>query len=421
MNFLSKILKRSQSAKNCALAIDIGTGTVKVLIFKIDPKEEKGIIIGAGKERYAEKNFQDETLADFEGILSACRKAIEKAGRAAGAIPKKAIIGVGGEFIKGKTTAVTYERANPKLKINQSELKNIIHKAQWRALDIIKRDLSRETGRGAGEIKLINAVITGIRIDGYQVSNPLGFQGKNISMSIFNGYASLVHLGALQNIAGGLDIELLDIVSEPYAITKFALKEDPFKSDAIFINVGEKATDVILARNGNIEESKIFSMGGRIFTERLAGELSVDFEKAEEIKISYSKNQLSDELSGKIGKIFSADGGVWLSGVKLSLAEFSETDLLPSNILLCGGGSALPIIEKSLRKSSWTKNLPFAKKLKIAFTRPGEAINITDKTEKLNGLQDSTSIGLVESVLGSNENEKSISKILERTVRIIQN
>ncbi len=426
MNFLSKILKEKRMAKNCALALDIGTESVKALVFKIDPMEEKGIIIGAGKERYENKNFQEETIVNFEGTLSACRKAIEKAGQTVRVIPKKTIIGVGGEFVKGKTTTVTYERAKPKLKISSAELKNIIHKVQWKAFDIIKRKLSRETGRGANEIKLINAIITGIRIDGYQVSNPLGFQGRNISISVFNSYTSLIHLGVLQNIADELNLELLNIVSEPYAITKFTQKagNENFCSlqfDAIFINVGGKATDVILARNGNIEESKIFNLGGRIFTDRLANELSIDFEKAEEIKINYSKNQISDELSGKIEKIFSADGNIWLSGVKLSLAEFSETDLLPSDILLCGGGSVLPIIEKSLKKSLWIKNLPFAKKPKISFMRPSEAINIIDKTEKLNGAQDITSIGLVKSVLDSNGSEKSISKILERTVRIIQN
>ena len=276
-----------------------------------------------------------------------------------------------------------------------------------------------------GEIKLINAAIAGIGIDGYQVSNPLGFQGKNISVSVFNSYASLVHLGALRNIADSLNIELLNIVSEPCAIVKFAgiAGNENFcslPSDNIFINVGGKATDVILARNGNIEESKIFSLGGGIFTERLADELGVDFAKAEEIKINYSKNRLNGELSGKIEKIFSADGNIWLSGVKLSLAEFSEDGLLPSNIFLCGGGSVLPIIEKSLRKSSWIKNLPFAKKPKINFMRPSEAVDIVDETEKLNSPQDIASIGLVKRVLDSNEGEKSISKILERTVRIIQ-
>jgi cell division protein FtsA len=426
MNFLSKILKKNRAGGNCALALDIGTETVNALIFKIDPKEEKGIIIGAGKEYYGRKNLQDETIANLDGTLAACRKAIEKAGRTARTIPKKAIIGVGGEFIKGKTTAVTYERTKPKVKINSSELKNIIHKVQWKAFDAIKRELPREAGGGAGEIKLINAAITGIKIDGYQVSNPIGFQGRNVSVSVFNSYTFLVHLGALQSIADSLGLELLNIVSEPHAIVKFAREagsenlHSP-QSGAIFINVGGKTTDIILARNGNIEESKMFSLGGRIFTERLADELSVGFTKAEEIKINYSEGRLNDELSGKIEKIFSADSNVWLSGVRLSLAEFSGADPLPPNILLCGGGSIFPLIEKSLRKSSWVKSLPFAKKPKISFMRPDEAINIVDETGRLNGPQDITSIGLVKSVLDSGENEKSISKILERTVRIIQN
>ena len=428
MNFLSKILKINRTAGNRALALDIGTETTKALIFKIDPKEEKGIIIGAGKERYMNKSLQDETMANFDRALSSCRKAIEKAGRMAGPIPKKAVVGVGGGFIRGKTTTVTYERANPKSKISPVELKNIIHKIQWKAFDTIKRELPREAGGGSGEIKLINARIVSIEIDGYQVSNPLGFQGKAISVSVFNSYAFLVHLGALQNVADSLGIELLNIVSEPCAIVEFIQNQEEenesfhsLQPDNIFINVGGKVTDVILARNGGIEESKIFSLGGRIFTERLADELNVDFKKAEEIKIDYSKGRLNSELSAKIEKIFSADGNIWLSGIRLSLAEFSGTDLLPSNILLCGGGSALPIIERLLKKSFWTKNLPFAKKPKIGFMRPSEAINVVDKTEKLNSLQDITSIGLVKSTLDLSKKKKSISKILERTIRIIQN
>ena len=427
MNFLSKILKINRKAGDYVLALDIGTETAKALIFKIDTKEEKGIIVGVGKERYMNRSLQDETIVNFDRVSSSCRKAIEKAGRMAGSFPKKAVISVGGGLIKGKTTTVTYERANPKLKISPVELKNIIHKIQWKAFDTIKRELSREAGGGSGEVKLINARIANIEIDGYRVSNPLGFQGKVISVSVFNSYAFLVHLGALQNIADSLGIELLNIVSEPCAIVEFVQNQKEenenfhsSQSDDIFINIGGKTTDVILARNGVVEESKIFSLGGRIFTERLVDELNVDFEKAEEIKIDYSKGRLNGELSAKIEKFFSVDGNIWLSGVRLSLAEFSGTDLLPSNILLCGGGSALPIIEKFLKKSFWTKNLPFAKKPKIGFMRPSEAINVVDKTEKLNSLQDITSIGLVKSTFDLSKKKKSISKILERTIRIIQ-
>ena len=420
MNFLSKILDPSKSAKNCAVALDIGTETVKALVFKIDLKEERGVVVGVGKEHHKTGNFQSGMLVDIDGVVAACREAIEKASRTAKLNPKKVIVSAGGEFIKGKTTTVAYERAKPEMKVSPAELKNIIHKVQWKAFDMIKRELARETGNRMAEIKLINAAILGIKIDGYPVSNPLGFQGKDISISIFNTYALLIHMGALQSVIDNLGLDLLDIVAEPRAIAKAVGKREGSDSDVILINVGGETTDIILACNGNIEETRTFSLGGKAFTERLAQELGISPQKAEEIKIDYSQSRLNKELSGKIEKVFSADGDVWLSGVELSLNEFSEIDLLPSKILLSGGGSILPGLKKALGKTSWTKNLPFARKPKVSFALPSEVVNILDETGELDSPQDITAMGLVSIALDLAKKEESLSKILKRVTRMVQ-
>ena len=38
-------------------------------------------------------------------------------------------------------------------------------------------------------------------IDGYALTNPVGFQGRHVKIGIFNAFAPLVHLGALQSVA----------------------------------------------------------------------------------------------------------------------------------------------------------------------------------------------------------------------------
>ena len=52
------------------------------------------------------------------------------------------------------------------------------------------------------------------------MTNPVGFQGRHVRISIFNAFAPLVHLGALQSVASQLDLELLEIVAEPYAVAR---------------------------------------------------------------------------------------------------------------------------------------------------------------------------------------------------------
>ena len=90
---------------------------------------------------------------------------------------KKAIVGIAGELVKGSTTTVHYERADSESKIDLRELRDIIKKVQQKAYERIKDQIAWETGQDI-EIKLINAAIVDVRIDGYQIKNPIGFQGK---------------------------------------------------------------------------------------------------------------------------------------------------------------------------------------------------------------------------------------------------
>ena len=41
-------------------------------------------------------------------------------------------------------------------------------------------------------------------IDGYPVSNPIGFTGAQVELQVFNAFAPMVHLGALQSVASAL-------------------------------------------------------------------------------------------------------------------------------------------------------------------------------------------------------------------------
>ena len=57
-----------------------------------------------------------------------------------------------------------------------------------------------ETGLASVDVRLVHAGVASAGIDGYAVSNPVGFQGRNLRISVFNAYAPLVHLGALESV-----------------------------------------------------------------------------------------------------------------------------------------------------------------------------------------------------------------------------
>ncbi|EKE24983.1 MAG: Actin-like ATPase involved in cell division-like protein [uncultured bacterium] len=418
MSIFSKLF--SSSKAEYYLALDIGTEVAKALVFQIDAEGKSGVVIGVGKERQKKGNMQSGAVSDISGVIDTCKISIEKAIENAGIKKiKKAIVGIAGELVKGTTTTVHYERGNPDSRIDFPELKSIIQKVQLKAYERIQQQIEWETGQDI-DVKLINAAIVDVRIDGYQVTNPIGFQGKDVSVSIFNAYAPMIHLGALQTIADELGIDLVSIAAEPYAVARSVDYDDALDFNAIFIDIGGGTTDIAVVRNGGLEGTKMFAFGGRAFTKKLAQELRIELDEAEELKLKYAEGKLAEEVANKIEQILQADCNVWLSGVELSLAEFAGNDVLPSKILLCGGGSGLPGIKKALLSTGWIKDLPFAKTPAVSFLQPKDVARITDHTEELKNPQDVTPMGLANLVLDVTGEEKIMSGILRRVLQTMQ-
>lgn len=418
MSIFSKIF--SSAKTESYLALDIGTEVAKALVFQINDQDKNGVVIGVGKERQKRGNMQSGAVSDISGVIDTCKISISKALENAGIKKvKKAIVGIAGELVKGTTTTVHYERGNPDSRIDFQELKSIIQKVQMKAYERIQQQIEWETGQDI-DVKLINAAIVDVRIDGYQVTNPIGFQGKDVSVSIFNAYAPMIHLGALQAIADELDIDLLSIAAEPYAVARSVDYDDALDFSAIFIDIGGGTTDIAVVRNGGLEGTKMFAFGGRAFTKKLAQELRIDFEEAEELKIRYAEGKLSGEVNAKIEQILQADCNVWLSGVELSLSEFACTDVLPTKILLCGGGSGLPGIKKALLSQEWLRNLPFAKAPTVSYLQPRDVARIEDATSQLKNPQDVTPMGLANLVLDVTGEEKVMASILRRVLQTMQ-
>lgn len=421
MGIFSKILGFKGLSSDYLLSLDIGTEVVKALVFVIDEKTGNGVVKGVGRVRQGLKDMQSGAVSDISGVVENCRKAIEQATKMA-KIKKveKTVIGIAGELVKGTTTTVHYERIKSEIKIDLPELKNIIQKVQWKAFDRIRQQLAWETGHNEIEVKLINAAIVDVRIDGYRVSNPLGFQGKDVSISIFNAYAPMIHLGALQTIGEDLNLDLLSIADEPYAVAKSMGVGDISDFSAVFIDIGGGTTDIAVIRNGGLEGTKMFALGGRAFTKRLVSELSIGFEEAEVLKIKYAEGKLGRDISFKIDRILENDCQVWRSGVELSLEEFAESDVLPSKFFLCGGGSGLPGIKKVLTQNNFGQNLHFAKSLQVSFLQPRDVVNIVDETGQLKDPQDITPMSLANLALDIVGEEKVLSGILRRAVKMIQ-
>ncbi len=414
------IFKKTQKVAGGKLfiALDIGTEVVKALVCSAEG--DRGRILGVGRQKQRLGDMASGAVTDIGAVINNCNEAIRKAEKMAGVTTDQLVMGIAGELVKGATTTISYTRREPDTKIDLGELKNIVHKVQWKAFDEVRSEMAFETGYNEIDIKLVNAAIVDVRIDGYKVANPLGFQGKEVTISIFNAFAPLVHYGSLQTIAAELDMDLLAITAGPYALARCLGHEDGGNLSAIFIDIGGGTTDLAVVSNGSVEGTKMFTLGGRSFTKRLAQALSVGYEDAEKIKLAYSGEQLEKQSHRIVREAMKSDCQVWISGVALTLAEIEKIDILPSKIYICGGGSLLPEIKEVLDSREWTQTLPFPKKPAITFLEPKMLANMIDETRLLKDPIDVPTVALANIGLEYVGEEQILAKLLKKVVRLMQ-
>ena len=419
MSFLRRIWQRDgRSALAACTALDIGTEFAKALVFEIDD-DGHGTIRGVGRKRQGLSHMQSGTVADIAAVVDNCSVALQEAEEMAGFRPTQVVIGIAGELVKGFTTTHDQERKKPDTEITEAELQRLIDGVQREALREAERAITWETGLPQVDVRLVHAAITSASIDGYALTNPVGFKGRHVTISIFNAFAPLVHLGALQSVASQLDLELLEVVAEPYAVARVLGADQVRQAGAIFIDVGGGTTDVALVRQGGIEGTRMFALGGRAFTKSLADRLDLPFPRAEALKVDYARG-IDVPDRAEVAAVIADDVTVWAAGVELVIEELAAGEPLPSRIHLCGGGSRLPEIREALGAERFWKRLPFSRPTEVTIMAPDQVSAITDATNLLVDQQDVTPLGLAYQAIEHQAEEDPLDAALRRVLRAMK-
>jgi cell division protein FtsA len=398
-------------------SLDVGTEFAKALVFEI--RDGKAVVQGVGKKRQGLAHMQSGTVADISAVVDNCAVALQEAEEMAGYRPEQVVIGIAGELVKGFTTVVDQQRARADVPITEAELGKLIEGVQRQSMREAERSVTWETGLQSVDVRLVHAAVVGAWIDGYAVTNPIGFQGRNVRIAIFDAFAPLVHLGALQTVAAKLHMELIAVVAEPYAVARVLDSEQVRQGGALFIDVGGGTTDVALVRQGGIEGTRMFALGGRAFTKSIADRLELPFPRAEALKVDYARGIAGDRAKD-VREIVADDVAVWAAGVELVMEELAAGDLLPGRIYLCGGGSRLPEIRDALADKAFADHLPFARPPEVTILSPDQIDTVTDATRLLEDQQDVTPMGLAYQAIELGSAQNPLDASLRRVIRTMK-
>ncbi|MBI2357286.1 rod shape-determining protein, partial [Candidatus Dojkabacteria bacterium] len=323
------------------VALDIGTEVLKAVLFNIE--EGKNIVVEKVSRIQQQQNAMDKgVITNLNTVLENCRLAmreivndlpLEKN-------PKHIVMGIAGEYIQGVSIIVNYEREQKfNDEVTLKEQADIISRIHSKILASGKEDLAKRTGLVNEDIDILHVTITGMEIGGMSVDSLVGFRGRDVKLYFYASFAPKTYTAALQNVSKSLSLNLLGVVSQPFAVARAFKGAKSKEFSGIFVDIGGGTTDVAVVQRGSVVDTQMFAFGGRVFTKQIAKSLNLDHRHAELRKIKYSEGTLEAKLEKQVKKITYPTTQIWMKALKSSLEVADELDSLPSRIYMCGGGA----------------------------------------------------------------------------------
>ena len=415
----TKAKKPVKNPDDYLLALDIGTEYVKALIVKKRKGQLK--IVGVGKAHEEPTNMFNGAIADIQGVAKTCEEALIKAEEMAGVRSRDVVIGIAGELIKGNTASIKYRRSDSSKPITDDEMHKIIKKVQAKAGENARAEVALETNNPDVEVRLINSALVSLQIDGHKVTNPIGFKGSEVIVQLYTAFAPLVHISAIERVCDELQLDLVTVVVEPYAVCRACLGDDLDSNfSGIVMDIGGGTTDIAIVDDGGVEGTKMFSIGGRSFTHQIAERLGLSFEDAEKLKLLADSPEMKPAVRKKLEDAINRNLDVWESGVQIAIEEFDHVESLPNQVLLCGGGASLSQIPETLATSDWYQNLPFSRRPVISLIEPDDIPGIVNATDRELDHTFVTAMGLlrvgIDTLIGT-DNNNSVRNLVARILK----
>jgi cell division protein FtsA len=447
-------LRKPLTEGTYASILDLGTTCLKTAVCELRPGQ--AVVLGVGREPLGDRaalTSQGDYAISPELLASLCDVALRRAEDMTVTIanqkivPDHVVIGAPGDVMCSFSTTIQVKRAKPESRVGEDELTALLQRAQrLAARQLLDHPKAREQ-YGRGGWALTNAMVSELLVDGVRVVDPLRFQGKSLQLTTVSVFVPNAFQQLLDSLATDLDLQLMRLVAEPFALaTCFPA------GDAIFLDVGGDRTDVALVRQGTVAAIASLPLGSRSLTHQIGQRLGMPFDRAEETKLRRSpaaqatteslptnaapsdqpsptrqppgsrmrtrpatQHPLptpSDPVADTIRDFVSA----WLDGLAAILIDVANHEPLPLRILLSGGGCQLPELAPALSSPTWVRRLPFDGLPDVGVLPAREVRGVVDRTQRLIGPQDVPLLGLARLAAWADHPETLQDRLLKKVI-----
>jgi len=208
--------------------------------------------------------------------------------------------------------------------------------------------------------ELICSTGSGIFIDGFPISHPVGHRGSLVRADFLLTFLPRAVVDSLQSVMEKAGLESAGLTLEPVAALEAVVPDKNRLMNLALVDVGAGTSDIAITRNGSAASFAMVPYAGDKVTERLCDRYLTDFKTGEQIKreMLVNKGEIAYiDFFGRGATVSFQDAYVTILPVLKEMARriadviLSGNQRHPSAVMVVGGGCRLPQFEKHLAEA----------------------------------------------------------------------
>jgi len=266
-------------------ALDIGTRTV-IGVVGIE-EDNKFKVLAVEVIEHKNRAMLDGQIHDITLVAEIVSEIKEKLEAKLGIKLEKVAIAAAGRVLK--TYSVKVERT---IESNREITKDVVSSLELEGIQLAQGELEIEQSR---EEKVmfycVGYSIISYYLNGYVISSLLGHKGKTIGAEVLSTFLPHVVVDSLYTVMNRVGLEVVNLTLEPIAAINVCIPQNLRLLNLALVDIGAGTSDIAITKDGAVIGYAMAPIAGDEITEMIAHHFLVDFNTAEEIKISLSNDK----------------------------------------------------------------------------------------------------------------------------------
>lgn len=323
--------------------LDIGSQRIKAGILKIKDIHTMELI---GVYERKTEGLKNASVSDL-GELSECiHGTVHTLMKKTGIKLKEVQLGVGGELVDIRESRAVIPLIDRGSKIiTATDIKKVNRQAHLLGLNV-----EEEVLHDLPQYYLVDDVDVAL--------NPHGLYGRRLGIHSFMIIVNVNRIRNMMRAVHQAGYDVAHVFFSSYAASEIALNDQERLEGCILIDIGSQSTRLLIFKEGHLKYFRKISSGGDACTHRIAQQLNLPFDLAEEIKKSYA-SVLSTEQDhaeeilvkrenayvpiqrGSIYQAIEPEIESFLEGLQTVIHESGLSEHMNRGVVMIGGGSLL--------------------------------------------------------------------------------